>query len=222
MEFNNKKYIFFDFDGTIVDTGPGIKNGVRYALEKLGVPVREGDTLDGFIGPPMTQSYPNNYDLDAETTKEAIRIFREYYADKGQFECSIYPGIELLLSDLKKAGKVLCVATSKPEKFAEKILDRFFLLRFLDVFVGATLDGTREKKADVLNCVFERLGQPDRTECVLIGDRHYDVDGAKACSMESVGVLYGYGNREEFELAGADEIVETVADLRRLLLPDLS
>ena len=219
MDFKDKKYVFFDFDGTIIDTGPGIKNGVRYALGQLGIPVREGDTLDGFIGPPMTQSYPNNYGLDLETTKEAIRIFREYYAEKGQFECSIYPGIDLLLSDLKNAGKVLCVATSKPEKFAEKILERFSLLQYLDVFVGATLDGSREKKSDVLNCVFERLNEPDREQSVLIGDRHYDVDGAKACSMASVGVLYGYGSREEFQLAGADAIVETVDDLRLLLLP---
>ena len=222
MEIKDKKFILFDFDGTIVDTGPGIKNGVRYALGELGIPIRESDTLDGFIGPPMTRSYPDNYGLDAEATKEAIRIFREYYAEKGQFECSMYSGIDSLLSDLRKSGKVICVATSKPEKFAQKILDRFSLLRYLDVLVGATLDGSREKKADVLNCVFERLGWPDREEAVLIGDRHYDVDGAKACSISSVGVLYGYGSREEFELAGADVIVETVDDLRRLLLPDPS
>ena len=218
MDFKDKKYIFFDFDGTIIDTGPGIKNGVRYALGQLGIPIREGDTLDGFIGPPMTQSYPNNYGLDADMTKEAIRIFREYYAEKGQFECSLYTGMDLLLSDLKTAGKVICVATSKPERFAEKILERFSLLQYLDVFVGATLDGSREKKSDVLNCVFERLNEPCRDETVLIGDRHYDVDGAKACSMASIGVLYGYGNRKEFELAGADAIVETVDDLKRVLL----
>ena len=219
MDFKDKKYIFFDFDGTIIDTGPGIKNGVRYALGQLGIPIREGDTLDGFIGPPMTQSYPNNYGLDDDMTKEAIGIFREYYAEKGQFECSLYTGMDLLLSDLKTAGKVSCVATSKPERFAEKILERFSLLQYLDVFVGATLDGSREKKSDVLNCVFERLNEPCRDETVLIGDRHYDVDGAKACSMASIGVLYGYGNRKEFELAGADAIVETVDYLKRVLLP---
>lgn len=218
MNFKNKEYVFFDLDGTTVDTGPGIKNGVRYALSQFGVPVRDGDTLDGFIGPPMSQSFPNNYGFDAKKTKEAIQIFRKYYAEKGVLECEIYPGIDDLFRDIKKAGKKLCVATSKPEKFAKQILEMFSLLRYLDVFVGATLDGSREKKSDVLNCVFEMLGNPDRDKAVLVGDRHYDVDGAKACGISSIGVLYGYGSREEFELAGADAVVETVDGIRNLLL----
>lgn len=218
MVFSDKKYIFFDLDGTIIDTGPGIKNGVRYALSQFGVPVKKGDTLDCFLGPPMSQSFPENYGFDAERTKDAIKIFREYYAEKGQFECAPYPGIESLFSDLKSEGKTLCVATSKPETFAIKIVDRFSLMKYIDVFVGATLDGSREKKSDVLNCVFKELSEPSRDEAVLIGDRHYDIDGAKACSMSSVGVLYGYGTREEFELAGADAIVESVDQLKTLLL----
>ena len=222
MDYKNKKYVIFDLDGTVIDTGPGIKNGVRYALSQFGVPVREGDTLDGFIGPPMSQSFPNNYGFDVEKTKEAIEVFREYYAEKGQFECAPYDGIPALFSDLRSAGKILCIATSKPEKFAKLIVDRFSLLQYIDVFVGATLDGSREKKSDVLNCVFEELKEPNRDEAVLIGDRHYDVDGAKACGISSVGVLYGYGSREEFEIAGADVIVETVDDLRRLLLPRMN
>ena len=218
MDFKNKKILLFDLDGTVVDTGPGIKNGVRYTLSKLNVPIQEGDTLDRFIGPPMHMSFPAFYGFSEELSLEAIRIYREYYSEEGLFECDVYPGIKELFVDLKKGGKTICIATSKPERFAKLILDKFSLSEYIDVMGGATMDGTRENKSDIINYVFEMIPGADRGNAVLIGDRHFDIDGAKACSVSSVGVLYGYGDREEFLLAGADAVVGTVDDLRSLLL----
>ena len=218
MDFKSKSVIFFDLDGTVVDTGPGIKNGVRYAAAKYGVTFEEGDTLDRFIGPPLTSSFSENFHLSEKETAEAIATYREYYASVGLYECDLYPGIRELFRDLKGSGKTVCIATSKPERFASIILDRFSLSEFVSCLGGATFDGTREKKADIIDYVFDKIGVAERSVSVLVGDRHYDVDGAKACSMDSIGVLYGYGDREEFEKAGADAIVETVEELRALLI----
>ena len=218
MDLKKKTVIFFDLDGTVVDTGLGIKNGVRYAASKFGVTFEESDSLDRFIGPPLSWSFSKYFGLGEKETAEAIATYREYYASTGLYECEVYPGIRELFRDLKSAGKTVCIATSKPERFASILLDRFSLSEYVDCLGGATFDGTREKKADIINYVLDKIGVRDRSVAVLVGDRHFDVDGAKACSMDSVGVLYGYGDREEFVEAGADAISETVEDLRRLLI----
>ncbi len=218
MDFLKKDYILFDLDGTVVDTGKGIKNGIRFALDHFGFPIKEGDSLDCFIGPPLSASIADYCGISPDETADIISVYREYYSKTGIYECEVYPGIKDLFSLLKENGKVILIATSKPEQFAETVLRTVGLWDFIDALGGATMDGTREKKADIIEYVLEKIGGVDKSLAVLVGDRHYDIDGAIACSVSSVGVLWGYGSKEEFEKAGADMIVADPEELGKLLV----
>ena len=143
---------------------------------------------------------------------------KEYFKDKGIFENRPYKGIDVLLSSLKNAGMILAVATSKPEVFAERILEHFDLAQYFTVTAGSNLDGSRISKADVINYALETLKVNDKTSVLMVGDREHDVIGAKAAGIDCVGVLYGYGSREELESAGAGSIAQTVEELQNMLL----
>ena len=149
---------------------------------------------------------------------DAITKYREYYSTRGIFENEVYDGIPELLADLKAAGKTVIMATSKPECYARQIADHFDITNYFDCITGSELDGRRVDKAEVIECALERVGEPDRGECVMIGDRMHDILGAKKAGLSSVGVLYGYGSREELTENGADRIAESVSGLRDMLL----
>ena len=214
-----KSYILFDLDGTLTDPGMGITNSVMYALARFGITVTDRSELYRFIGPPLMDSFMEYYGLTEEQAVEAVRVYRKYFADRGWAENAVYGGIEALLADLVAAGKILLVATSKPQIFAERILTHFGLDKYFTHICGVALQAPRGySKADVIRDALDRAGVSDVSAAVMVGDRHHDIDGAKAVGMESVGVLYGYGDRAEHEAAGADAIAESVAELKAMLL----
>lgn len=211
------KTILFDLDGTLTDPGVGITNSVAYALRKWNIEVEDRTSLYKFIGPPLQDSFMKYYDFDRDQSMQAIKYYREYFADKGIFENELYAGIEELLSQLKASGKAVGVATSKPEEFAVRILEHFHIDQYFDFVAGASMDETRNKKADVIAYGLDKYGITDLASTVMIGDREHDVLGAKQLGLDSIGVLYGYGDYEELKKAGATYIAETVQDILPLI-----
>ncbi|AND00239.1 HAD family hydrolase [Streptococcus suis] len=209
--------ILFDLDGTLTDSGQGILNSVAYALEKMGIEEPDTANLNRFIGPPLYESFSRFYQLNPEDTQSAVDAFRVYFKEKGMFENQLYPGIIPLLEELRTAGKTLVIATSKPEIFAKQILEHFGIAHYFDVIAGASLDSSRISKADVIGYAINQL-EAFPKHAVMIGDREHDIEGARMHQLPAIGVLYGYGNKQEFEKAGATMIVETVQDLKRVLL----
>lgn len=201
-----KQYILFDLDGTLTDPGEGITNSVAYALEKYGIHEPDHTVLYPFIGPPLVQSFVTRYGFTEAQGLQAVTYYREYFKEKGIFENRVYDGIPELLSALKQQGKTLILATSKPEAFAVRILEHFDLMQYFDYAFGATMDQSRTAKADVIRYALESAGITDLDQAVMVGDRLHDIEGAKANSLDSIGVLYGYGDRQELEEAGADLI----------------
>ena len=214
----DKKYLLFDLDGTLTDPKEGITKSVQHALKAYGIIEEDLDKLCPFIGPPLKDSYMEFYGFNEQDAQEGVYKYREYFSVKGWMENKEYPGIDKMLDALRKAGKHLMVATSKPEEFAVKILKYFGMDHYFDFIGGADMEETRVKKADVIRYVLEKNGITDLEKVIMVGDRKHDVIGAKEVGVESVGVLYGYGDRAELEEAGADYIAETVDDLSAILL----
>lgn len=216
-----KRYILFDLDGTLTDPKEGITKSVQHALAHFGIAADDLDSLIPFIGPPLTDSFEMFYGFTHEQALEGVRVYREYFTQRGWRENQEYAGVREMLRALKTAGFSLSVATSKPEVFALRILDYFHLTDYFDVVGGADLDGTRIRKADVIRYTLGRAGVSQSGQALeqvaMVGDREHDILGAKAVGIESVGVLYGYGSREELEAAGADALVKQPGDLVRLL-----
>lgn len=210
--------VLFDLDGTITNSGAGITNGVVYALAKYGIEVRDKTELFCFIGPPLAESFMRYYGLSPEQAKEAIGFYREYYRDTGIFENTIYDGIESLLRNLRAHEKTLVLATSKPEVFARQILAHYGLDGYFLFIAGADLDGQRVNKADVIAYALASAGIAAGKDVVMCGDREHDVLGAQAHGLDSIGVLFGYGDRAELEQAGATHIAPTPADIEPIVL----
>ena len=211
------KYILFDLDGTLTDPGLGITNAVMYALKKFNIEVPDRSELYKFIGPPLLESFEKFYSMSSDESQRALEYYREYFKPYGLYENTVYDGIEALLAELKNQGKKLILATSKPEPFAVEILRHFGLDKYFDFVAGATMDEKRVRKADVIAYALESCGISDLSEAIMIGDREHDVLGAKEIGLESIGVLYGYGDLEELENAGATYIAKTPEDILKIL-----
>lgn len=208
--------VLFDLDGTLTDPFEGISNSVAYALQKFGISVADKRGLKKFIGPPLYESFMVYYGFNKADALKSVEYYREYYAEKGIFECFLYGGIEFTLRELAKSGKRLAVATSKPEIFANKILRHFGLLEFFPSVAGATLDSSRVAKADVIKYALGKFSiRADGA--VMVGDRMHDILGAKENGLHAAGVLYGYGSREELVSAGADFVAETPNDILKFV-----
>ena len=214
----DKKYILFDLDGTLTDPGEGITNSVEYALKKYGIDVEDKTRLYKFIGPPLIDSFMNFYGFSKEKAIQAVEFYREYFRVTGIFENLVYEGIPELLEELNKAGKMVVLATSKPEDFAKQILEHFQLSEYFCFVAGATMSETRTHKHEVISYALKELGISDISSAVMVGDREMDIIGAHKSGLKAIGVLYGYGSGEELEKAGADYIVKDVAELKRILL----
>lgn len=208
--------VLLDLDGTVADSARGVINSVIYSLEKCGVTPPERESLYRFIGPPLHDSFADMFGFSPSECDRAVEYYREYYRDRGIYEVSVYEGIVELIESLREKGKLIMLATSKPEPFAERILAHVGIDKLFDVIAGATFDGTRSVKEDVLRYALERGGVFPSRECVLIGDTKYDIIGARAVGIDSIGVLHGYGSREEMEAAGATYIVDTARDVMAL------
>lgn len=213
----NYKYILFDLDGTLTDPKVGITKAVAYALRDFHIDVENLDDLCKFIGPPLKDSFMEYYGFSKEDSDTAIKKYREYFSVKGLYENIVYDGIKEVLQTLKDNKKTLILATSKPKIFALKILEHFDLLKYFDFVSGAELDGTRDKKGDVIAYALAENHIADLSSVLMIGDRKHDIIGAKENYIDSMGVLYGYGNKEEFQKAGADYIVSTVKEISCVL-----
>ena len=212
----DKDILLFDLDGTLTDPKVGITRSVAFALDKAGIHVENPDDLCAFIGPPLKDMFMELYSFDEAQALQAIADYRVYFRKQGMLENVAYPGIRELLEALQKQGKTLLVATSKPEEFACTILKHFKLDSYMLDICGATMDGTRSDKADVIAYAVQKHRLPVE-RCVMIGDRRHDIIGGKKNGMCTIGVLYGYGSREELKEAGADCIVEDVQSLLDVL-----
>lgn len=206
-------YILFDLDGTLTDPKEGITKSIAYALKKLDAPCLDEKTLESFIGPPLIESFREICGFDISKAEAALTFYRERFKKVGLYENILYPGIEGLLSALKKKGITLAVATSKPTIFAEKILDHFNLNQYFDIVVGSNLDGTRTAKNEVIHEVLKQLSFPPKENVVMIGDRKYDILGAKKEGIPCVAVGYGYGSQKELELSKPFHIVQSIQEL---------
>lgn len=214
-----KKYdtVFFDLDGTIIDSGEGVSNSVLYALEKFGIKETKENALK-FIGPPLAHSFKEFYGFSDEKATQGIEIYREYYREKGIFECYVYQGIAELLCSLKKNDYKVVLCTSKPEKYAQQILNHFGIMKYFDYACGATMDEkTRATKDDVMQYAFETSGaKPNAT--IMVGDRKFDINSANKFGLDSIGVTFGYGSKEELEDAGATYVADSCEDIKKLLI----
>ncbi len=206
-------YYFFDLDGTITDSSPGIVNSLIYALDKLGIRETDRQKLCRFIGPPMIESFQKFYGMTEDESWHAIDLYREYYNDRGIFENSVYDGLEDVFCSLRERGKHLAVATSKPLQYAKQIITHFSLDDYFDAIAGAEMDYGRSAKSEVIRYAMDLCGVKDPADVLMVGDREYDVNGAKEAGMDCLGVLYGFGSRRELENAGAAYIAETVEDI---------
>lgn len=214
-----KKYdvIAFDLDGTLTDPERGLISGFEYTFDSFGLPYRDKAELKHFIGPPLLEEWQRYFGISRERAEAAVHLFRDYYSVYGWWDNEIYAGIPEALAELKARGKTLILATSKPEHFAKKNLALFEMDRYFDFIGGAASDIMRDKKHEVLDYALESVGIHDRASCILVGDRKYDVEGARICGVDSMGVLWGHGARAELEAAGADMIVATVAEMLDIL-----
>ena len=211
------KCVLFDLDGTLTDPGVGIVNGIVYALNKFGIEVDDMSKLYEFIGPPIKDSFMGYYGMSEEDALTCVKYYREYYGETGLFENKVYPDIPFVLEELKNRGLNLVVATSKPTLFSEQILEKFDLMKYFDFISGSSMDGNNAEKAVIISNALEKLSY-EPNEMIMVGDRKFDVIGAKSNDMQSIGVLYGYGNTEELEAAGADFICSEPKGLLEIII----
>lgn len=207
MRYQN---ILFDLDGTLTDPGAGIINSIRYALQKQRRPIPPEKTLRLFIGPPLIETFMKYCSVDREEAISLVNDYREYFKEKGMFENVVYPEIKEMLQTLRNQGHSLYVATSKPEPFAKRILEHFALFEYFDFIGGSTLQETRTTKEEVLSYVINE-NHLTPSDCLMVGDRIYDIDGAHRFGIKVAAVLYGYGSSEE--LQSADYLIATPKEL---------
>ena len=209
--------LIFDLDGTLTDPFEGIADSIAYAFRQMGREVPERESLRRFVGPPLVLSFREFLGMSEAEAEEAQRLYRVYYAEGGLFENRPYDGIGEALCRLRDAGHILCVATSKPEPFARRILERFRLDGYFREICGASLDGTRSTKAEVLRELLGRLGE-DGGPTLMIGDRRHDAEGAAEFGIPALGVLWGFGSEEELAAAGCVRLARTPGELADILL----
>ena len=207
--------ILFDLDGTLTDPKKGITTAFACALRRFGIEA-DPDSLTSVIGPPLKDSFMDLYGFSEEQAIEAIREYRVYFSDRGWAENIPYPGIKELLAGLKEEGRELLLATSKPELFTRRIMDHFGLSPYFTHISAAPMDESDGGKKENVIAAALRLAS-DPAGAVMVGDRSYDIIGAHKNAIPAIGVLYGYGSREELEKAGADRMAESVPDLGELL-----
>ena len=205
-----KKAILFDLDGTLTDSGEDIMNCAKLALEHYGLPIPSKAELRTFVGPPLHESFVR-FGVPAEEADNAVRIYRSRYIPIGKYENHPYNGIREVLENLKSLGHSLYVATSKPEAMSVDILNHFDLAKYFDIIAGASLDRSRSSKEDVIAYLLSQCGDYD--EKIMVGDTAFDVIGAKAHGIPTVGVSWGYGKVEDMEKAGAVSIAHTMDEL---------
>ena len=209
--------VLFDLDGTVTESAPGLISRIRHAMERMDFPLPEGLDMNVFIGPPLTVSFRNVLGFSEADADRAVSYYREYYGDRGLFECRVYPGVAELLARLGAEGRTVALATAKPEVFSRRILDNFGLTDLFSFIGGASLDASRRTKDAVISYTLASLPRASAANTVMIGDRDQDVIGARNNGLGCIGVLYGYGSAEELTRAGALALAEDCEALYRVL-----
>ena len=208
--------ILFDLDGTLTDPKLGITRCVRYALESFGIVEEDLSRLECFIGPPLKEQFMEYAGFSEEQAAQAVAKYRERFQTVGIFENGVFDGISDMLESLRLLGFRIGLASSKPEVYARRILEHFGLIRFMDEVTGSELSGERTRKAEVIAEAMRRMGTTP-AQTIMVGDRKHDVEGAREKGLFCIGVLFGYGSREELTQAGADYLCATVAELQKAL-----
>ncbi len=212
----NYDIIVFDLDGTLTASDRGITNSMQIALRHFGIE-RDTESLKRHIGPSLVDTFREYVGDDEEQIQLAIKKYREYYVASGMLENEVYEGVEETLKEIKNRGKKIILASSKPMVYCEQILQHYGLDKYFDFIGGSNLDETRSKKVEVISFSLESIGETPGANGLMVGDREYDILGAKSLGMDSVGVLFGYGDKEELEQAGATYIIEKMADILEIV-----
>lgn len=212
---NMKDYdiYLFDFDGTLCDTTEGIFNSVIYSLDCYGIKETDLEKLRFFVGPPLFESYKTLYDVSDDDAKWLIEKYRERYRIKAAEESVLYDGVVTLLSELKKRGKKIAVASSKPLQFVEEISKYHDIYKYYDFVSAESFKNNHSSKEDLINACLDFFGNPDKATIIMTGDRFYDIDGANAVGIDSAGAVFGFGTVEELTTAGATHILNKPEDL---------
>ena len=210
-------YVLFDLDGTIIDSSEGIVSSFIYALSKFGIEEKPGEHMRRIIGPPLSQSFKSFYGFNDEDTALAVKYYREVFKAGLMLKNTLYPGMVELFDELRKNGKKVIVATSKPEIFVRPILENLGILDKFDFIAGSIIGDIRVDKGEIIDYIIGEMGISDRRECVMIGDRDRDITGAIDVGVDAIGVLHGFGSREELEGAGCSIIAADAYELRDIL-----
>ncbi len=218
MAHNKYDAIFFDLDGTLVDSGDGVKTSFIYALKHFGINARKED-IDAVMGPPLVYSFVNFFGFDEQTALKAQDKYREFYHDRGIYMNTVYDGIPETLAALKSRGISLSVATSKPTVYAEIVLNHHDLRKFFDYVCGSELDGTRDSKQEVIEYALD-ITHTKGKRVAMVGDRKYDMLGGNACGLVTVGADFGYAEKNELVNAGAKYVVTNAYELLKVLTAD--
>jgi len=206
------KNVLFDLDGTLTDPYPGMAKSLRYALDKFGIVEDNAEKIRQLIGPPLYRSFIDVYGFDESKAKMAVGYYREYYSDTGLYENRLYENVDNMLKTLKGMGKICVIATSKPQDFAQEVLRYFEIGGYFDEVVGSNLEGAFYEKADIIRVAIEKRGL-NKAETVMVGDRKYDILGARKNGIDSIAVAYGYGTMEELEESKPMRICKNVMDI---------
>ncbi|MCL1833983.1 MAG: HAD hydrolase-like protein [Leptospirales bacterium] len=210
-------HIIFDLDGTISDPGLGITNAIIYTLKKFGIESKRED-LYKFIGPPLRETFRNYFGFNEPDTELAVEYYREYFSKNGMYENVLYPNMRPLLQKLCSAGKRLYIATSKPQEYTLIILEYFEIISNFTFISGSNMDGSMSKKSELIGRIVPIIGDEYLANTIMVGDRVYDIDGAKHHKIDSAAVLYGYGDLSELEAAEPTYLIESIEELESLLL----
>lgn len=212
------KFVIFDFDGTVADTGEGIIKSLQYSFEQMGREIPDMSDLKKFIGPPIHYSYIHFYNVSEDEVEAYIKKYRERYKVKGIFESRVYSGMKELLLELNQRGVKLGIASSKPEHLIYSVSDYLQITDLFDAIVGVKSDNSRHStKTEIIIEAMQKLGASDKEEVLMVGDRCFDIDGAAGAGVKSCGALWGFGNREEFLQHKADFIAENPLDVLNLV-----
>ena len=212
------QYLLFDLDGTLTNPKEGITKSVQYALRHFGIEVADPDTLTPYIGPPLIPSFMEFHGLTQEQALEALQVYRKRFESVGLFENEVLDGVPEMLCSLKQKGRYVAVASSKPEAYVRRILEHFDLLQFFDKVVGASMDEKLSAKKDIIGEALRRMGKsPGDQDVLMVGDRMHDVEGAKLCGLDSLGVYTGFAPEGELEEAGATYVFHTIKEMADFL-----
>ena len=214
----NYKVILFDLDGTLSDSQEGIVKSIQYSLKKLGIIEDDLLKLESSIGGSLADIYTKWYGLSPEIAQEGIRLYRERFEKEGIFENNLFYGVKDLLANLKDSGKILGLATAKPNIYAEQILIKEDIRKYFDVVVGADFNNNQKTKSDIIRLAIEAVSFDNKQDYIMVGDRYHDIVGANDNGIDSVAVTYGYGELAELTKAQPKMIVNSVAELTKVLL----